>query len=55
MLAVSRFSPYYFGRLLTEKKIGIFIVSIVWKILRKITIAITTGVHGKVKKSGEFD
>ena len=55
MLAVSGFSLCYFGLLLTGKEIGIFIVSIVWKLLREITAFITMEVPGKVKKLGEFD
>ena len=55
MLTVSGILANYFGLLPTEKLIGIFIVQIVYKILREITIAITTGAPGKVKKIGEFD
>ena len=33
---------------------SIFTVSLVWKILREITTAITTGAPGKVKNLGEF-
>ena len=54
MLTVSGFSQFYLELLPMEKKIGIFIVSLVWKILREITTAITTGAHGKVKNLGKF-
>jgi len=55
VLAVSSYSPCYFGLLLTGKEIGIFIVSIVWKLLREIITSITMEVLGKVKKLGEFN
>ena len=55
MIAVSGFLPYYFGLLLTGKEIGIFIVSIVWKLLREIRTFITMEVPGKVKKLSEFN
>ena len=54
MLTVGGFSQCYLELLPMGKKIGIFIVSLVWKMLREITTAITTGVHGKVKNLGEF-
>ena len=54
MLIVSGFSQCYLEVLPMGKKIGIFTVSLVWKILREITTAITTGAPGKVKNLGEF-